>query len=214
MCTPCLENCIGRDVNECSVCNKTFETTSAEDIPVNTTLENVIGYVSKLKLYYSQAKESILTEAQKEINHHDSTISTMEILVDEMKNKVRRKEVEIKILRKEIDEYNKNRDEVLNEICENKVMRDQIKEYIEKINTPGEDMPKLEEKIKTSKEHLECIAEKYATEPPFLRQNMTEEERKDLNKNMHDSGRYTKIQKVTAALEAGADMNYRWDYSG
>ncbi|CAL4162927.1 unnamed protein product, partial [Meganyctiphanes norvegica] len=185
MCTPCLENCIGRDVNQCSVCNKTFEATFAEDI--NTALENLIGYVSQLKVYYSQTKESILTEAQKEINHLHSTTSTLEIFVYEKKNKVARKEVEIKLLRKEIDEDNKSRDEALNEISENKIMMDQIKEHIEKINTAtdensiGVNISKLEEKIKTLKEHVKCIEEKYTTEPAFVRQNMTEEDRDILN---------------------------------
>ncbi|CAL4109863.1 unnamed protein product, partial [Meganyctiphanes norvegica] len=217
MCTPCLENCIGRNMNECSVCKKTFAASSAEDIPVNTDFENLIGYVSQLKVFYLQTKKSTLAEAEKEINDLESTTSTLENFVYEKKNKISRKEVQIKILLKEIDEDKKTRDEALNEICENKLMIDQIKEYIEKINTTmdehniGADISKLDEKITTLKEHSKCIEEKYATELPFVRQNMTEEDQYELNMKLRNAAQNEEWQDATSAIKAGADVNYSYD---
>ncbi|CAL4119931.1 unnamed protein product [Meganyctiphanes norvegica] len=108
LCTPCLENCIARRMNKCSVCRKTFAASTVDDIPINTDLEKIIEYVTQFNMKGTGPNAGILTKAQLNIDSIDSTIFSLEKIVSDKTDSITRKEAKRQNLLKEIDEDNKS----------------------------------------------------------------------------------------------------------
>ncbi|CAL4080339.1 unnamed protein product, partial [Meganyctiphanes norvegica] len=128
MCTPCIENYIESNMKECIVCNKAFDATSAEDIPVNTAVENLIVCISQFKV-------DIL---KKYMGRLEPNTSILNKYVSNKTEIITKNEEQVQILQKDIEDDTKTKDEALKDITENKIMSDEIKEYIEKINTEND----------------------------------------------------------------------------